>query len=555
MTFLARVQSRFSANSRRSTGEDALDVPLRTPAALTLVLFAVSLGSIEFTRNANAIPSIWPSNAILLAFLLRSARASRNYGLIFLAGGTAMTLANLAGGNSLPLSTVVTIGHIVEVAAAWVLLALFQNDDCNLTRIRNLSVFMVLAGGLAPLLGASIGATAVAAAHEIPWLPIWLDWYASDALGMIIVAPFLLSLRLEDWHALRIQKRYREAAGVLALIVAVAVAASYYRISFFMIAPALLFATFRFGIIGAAMGTLVFAFAATVFTVNGIGPAVLSQSDLSVRILVMQIFLAATVFWSLPVAAVLAERDRLLADLSSANARLTEDGEKKSEVVVGLHRRLVNAEERERLRLSHELHDQTGESLTAAMLELKDIEPLVTEESSKRLQLLQKRMAEIGKTLHRVAWELRPASIDEYGLASALRNYMSEWRAQYEIEIDLYLGDDLKLDDQPDEVRATIFRVAQEGLTNVARHARGATSVSVVIECANAMIRLVIEDNGCGFDTGAAAAPAESRNGFGLTGMRERLLFLGGELEIQSSAGAGTTIFARIPFKPERMMG
>ena len=556
MTFLARVRPHFEATSQRSTGEEALDISLDTLLPLTVALFVVSFTSIELTRGPNSIATLWPSNAIVLAFLLRSARNSRNYGLIFLGGGTAIALANLACGNSPALSVVLTIGNIVEVATARALLAIYQDDDSSLTGIRNLSIFMMLAGGVAPLVSASMGATAMAAAHAIPWQPIWLSWYLSNSLGMIIVAPLLLSLKFEDWHALRIKRRYGEAFCVLALIVWVGVVASYYRFSLIFIAPALLFATFRLGVMGAAVGTLVLALLGSVFIVNGFGPPIIfSQSDVSQRILALQVFLVGTAFWSLPVAAVLAERDRLLAAFSLVNSRLAVEGERKSQMVVGLQRRLVNAEERERLRLSHELHDQTGQSLTAAMLELRNIEPLVTEDGRKRLHILRERMAEIGKVLHRVAWELRPASIDELGLASALNNYVSEWGAQYDIEVDFYSGSggDSKLDELSDEARTTIFRVAQEGLTNVAKHARGATSVSVGIEHMKAMIQLVIEDNGCGFNISAAFEHADNHKGFGLAGMRERLSLLSGELEIESSIGAGTTIFARIPFKSERV--
>jgi signal transduction histidine kinase len=551
MTFFPLVQSHFKATSRRSTGKEVLEISLDSFVLLTLVLFVISFTSIEFTRSPNS--TLWPSNAILLVLLLRSTRDSKNYGLVFLGGGTAIALANFAIGYSPALIAVLTIGNIVEVAAAWVLLAIYQDDDFDLTCIRNLHIFMLLAGGIAPIVSASIGATALAAAYEIPWMSIWLNWYTSNALGMIIVAPFLLSLWFEERHVLYKKKRYGEAFGVLALIVLVAVVASLYRPFLFIVAPVLLFATFRFGFMGAAAGTLVLALAVSIFVVKGAGSVVLPQSDLSERIFVMQIFLAGTVFWSLPVAAVLAERDRLLAALSLINSRLAVEGEKKSQIVVGLQRRLVNTEERERLRLSHELHDQTGQSLTAAMLELRDIEPLVTEDGRKRLHILRERMAEIGKVLHRVAWELRPASIDELGLTSALNNYVSEWGAQYDIEVDFYSGGDPKLEELSDEARTTIFRVAQEGLTNIVKHARGATSVSVGIECGSVITQLVIEDNGCGFNTSAAVKHPDNHSGFGLAGMRERLSLLGGELEIESSIGAGTTIFARIPFKPERM--
>jgi signal transduction histidine kinase len=488
----------------------------------------------------------------LLAFLLRSTRDLTDCGFIFVGGGIAIALANLAGGHSAALSTVLAIGNIVEVAAAWILLTIYQDDDVNLTGIRNLSTFILLAGGIAPIAGASIGTAAVLASHATPWVPVWFNRYASDALGMIIVAPFLLSLRLEEWQALRVKERRGEAIAVLAFIVLAAAVVSFYRSFFFIFAPVVLFATFRFGVMGAAIGTMTLALISSVFIVKGIGPTVLPQADLSERIFALQVFLAATCFWSLPLAAVLAERDRLLAALSLVNSRLAVEGERKSQIVVGLRRRLVNAEERERLRLSHELHDQTGQSLTAAMLELREIEPLVTEDGRQRLQILRERMAEIGKTLHRVAWELRPASIDELGLASALNNYISEWGAQYNIDVDFYCRGDPKVDELSDEARTTIFRVAQEALTNVVKHAQGATSVSVLIEHVNAMIQLVIEDNGCGFNTSATVDHADNHKGFGLAGMRERLSLLGGELEIESSAGAGTTIFARIPFNSER---
>jgi signal transduction histidine kinase len=464
-----------------------------------------------------------------------------------------MTLANLAVGHGLALSAVLAIGNIVEVAIARVLLAIYLDDDSELTRIGNLAVFMLLAGCVSPLVSALIAATALAAARAIPWLPTWLNWYTSNAIGMIVVAPFLLGLRSRDWHELRIKKRHGEALGVLVLIVLIVVVASFYRPFLFIVGPVLLFATFRFGVMGAAAGTLVLALVASVFIVNRIGLAVVPQADVSERIFALQIVLAGIVLWTLPVAALLAERQRLVADLSLVNSRLAAEGERKSQIVAGLRRRLVNAEERERLRLSHELHDQTGQSLTAAMLELRDIEPLVTEDNRRRLHVLRQRMAEIGKVLHRVAWELRPASIDEVGLAGALNNYVSEWGAQYDIEVDFYNGGDPELDELSDEVRTTIFRVAQEGLTNVAKHAR-ATSVSVVIERVNAMIQLTIEDNGCGFNTSASFEQTDNRGGFGLAGMRERLSLLNGELEVESSVGAGTAVFARIPFKSERMM-
>src|SRR5262249_28577671 len=146
-----------------------------------------------------------------------------------------------------------------------------------------------------------------------------------------------------------------------------------------------------------------------------------------------------------------------------------------------LRRRLMQAQEEERLRLARELHDQTGQTLTAAMLELKSMESLVKEDGLDRLRLVRVQMEQMGKNLHHIAWELRPASIDELGLSTALANYLSEWTAKYDIETDFHAAD-VQLDELPDDVRTSLYRVVQEALTNVAKHAGNATSVGVVIE-------------------------------------------------------------------------
>ncbi len=215
-----------------------------------------------------------------------------------------------------------------------------------------------------------------------------------------------------------------------------------------------------------------------------------------------------------------------------------------------LRRRLMQAQEQERLRLARELHDQTGQDLTAALLALKGLEPLVDSAGQNGLQRLRGLLDQIGKTLQRVARELRPTSIDDLELGAALANHISEWSEQFGIEADFHCGDG-SLDNLGQEVRTTVYRLIQESLSNVAKHA-GADSVSVVIDRAETLLRLTIEDNGCGFDTATAGKRAREqfRGGLGIAGMRERVALIGGEIEIESSIGSGTTIFAGIPFEP-----
>ena len=214
-----------------------------------------------------------------------------------------------------------------------------------------------------------------------------------------------------------------------------------------------------------------------------------------------------------------------------------------------LRRRVMQAQEEERVRLARELHDHTGQALTGAMLDLKGMDSFTDEAGRERLRQVRSKMDDIGKTLHRVAWELRPAAINELGLTATLANYVSDWSAQIKISADFHCAVP-ELDRFSNEVRTTIYRVLQEALTNVAKHAPKSTAVSVIIERVGASLRLMIEDDGGGFqDVGAT----ETNGGLGLLGMRERLGLIGGELEIETSNGTGTTIYARIPLEPERM--
>ncbi|MBV9557418.1 MAG: hypothetical protein JO254_10090 [Pseudolabrys sp.] len=210
-----------------------------------------------------------------------------------------------------------------------------------------------------------------------------------------------------------------------------------------------------------------------------------------------------------------------------------------------LRRRIMVAQEQERLRLAHDLHDQTGQSVTAAILDLKAIESVIDEKNHGRTRLLRKQLEGIGQMLHRIAWELRPASIEELGLCAALDNYVSEWGAQNGIAVDFHCSDSM-LDTRSDEICTTLYRLVQEALTNVAKHATGATSVSIVIGHSADTLQLTIEDNGCGFDPAAVSAR------LGIAGMRERVTLVGGLLEIESAPTSGTTIFVRIPIAPER---
>lgn len=214
-----------------------------------------------------------------------------------------------------------------------------------------------------------------------------------------------------------------------------------------------------------------------------------------------------------------------------------------------LLRRLVTAQEDERRRVSRELHDQMGQHVTALLLGLDRlaVETCLQASCQRDLQRLQQVCRDLGAQIHRVAWELRPTVLDDLGLVAAIRAYLEEWSSRFGIGVEVQTpgmdGDRLSPD-----AEIALYRVVQEALTNVARHAR-ATRVCLVLERQAGEVVLVVEDNGVGFRPGKLRSSGPE-GGLGLLGMRERVLLVGGELQIESAHGRGTALFARVPATP-----
>ena len=214
-----------------------------------------------------------------------------------------------------------------------------------------------------------------------------------------------------------------------------------------------------------------------------------------------------------------------------------------------LRRRLMHAQEDERNRLARELHDETGQVLVAAMLDLKRLEPAAGAQGAELLRRLRSQLDQIDISLHRVARELRPASIDDLGVAKALAEHIADWSERFGIDVDYHCLN-VDLDALPADIGTVLFRICQEALTNIAKHAAGATDIGITVDRSDRMLRLTIEDNGSGFDPATRLKSVRSGGGLGIAGMRERLKLIGGELLVESSLGVGTTIFVRIALEP-----
>ena len=202
--------------------------------------------------------------------------------------------------------------------------------------------------------------------------------------------------------------------------------------------------------------------------------------------------------------------------------------------------RVVKAQELERKRLARELHDETGQALTSILLGLKPLEQSArTDEERAAMASLRELVVSTLRDVRRLAVELRPSALDDFGLATAVERLADTFRDStgMRVDVETQLGE-VRL---PPEVETALYRIVQEALANIVKHAE-ATHVSILLTRKDFSVAAVVEDDGKGFD--------ETDTGddvLGIVGMRERVGLVGGRLAIESGSGSGTTVAAEVP--------
>jgi signal transduction histidine kinase len=242
---------------------------------------------------------------------------------------------------------------------------------------------------------------------------------------------------------------------------------------------------------------------------------------------------------------VLAVYDKRGADprFSDADMRIAQAFANRAAVALELSERigrkavqsLLEGQELERKRLARELHDETGQALASILLGLKSLEQQVGPEPVATIREL------VGAALddvRRLTVELRPPALDDFGLQAALERLASLVGRRSGIEIQLSMRAGMAL---PPDQETAIYRIVQEALTNIVKHAK-ASSVSIIVMGSGETVRLVVEDDGDGFDPSAVREGA-----LGLVGIRERVAILGGRFHLESAPGDGTTIVVELP--------
>jgi len=232
------------------------------------------------------------------------------------------------------------------------------------------------------------------------------------------------------------------------------------------------------------------------------------------------------------------EIDRLASSFHGLLQRIEEERRRSGQLA-------MRAQEEERRRLARDLHDEVNQALTAILLRLEalaqDSPPARVEEVSELKRLVNQAMDE----LLNLARQLRPSALDDHGLMPAVETQLKRFSARTGVEVSISTDGDP--DSLPEDVQTAVYRILQEALANVGRHA-GATAVAVELEVAEERLELRVRDDGEGFDPGSLSRRDGDGpgSGLGLSGMAERARLAGGELDVRSAPGGGTTVTLRI---------
>lgn len=239
------------------------------------------------------------------------------------------------------------------------------------------------------------------------------------------------------------------------------------------------------------------------------------------------------------------KRTRQLSDLNEDLKKEIEERERVEADRERLLRRSVSAQEDERQRIAREMHDQLGQNLSALALKLSalkndyDTQPELREHFASLKKIVKQLDADVSFLVR----DLRPTALDDFGLVVALSNYVRNWSKQFGVRAELHTSG-MEKDRLTSEMETVLYRITQEALTNVAKHAN-AENVAILLERRSDHVSLIVEDDGGGFDVEQAFGASEK--GFGLISMRERAALVAGTLAVESNPGAGATVVVRIP--------
>jgi len=485
---------------------------------------AAKLG--QTLRYTASVSAIWPPAGLGIAVLYL-------WGLRWwpgvLLGEIAVNTDLLLDDGRFPIGSLLgqMTGNMAEIVVGALLLRRLIGPNAAMDRVEQVGG-MLVALAVATAISATAGTLSIVAGgivDESDATEFWRTWWLGDTSGGLVVLPLLLAWAQDPLGAWRRTRSWEGAATIAAVIALGIVAVSTEEPITYMVFPALIWASFRFGPPGATLSIAITAAVAIGVTAHDVGA--FSKQPIDHRTLSTQLYIAVAALTTLFLSAVVSERQRSSREL--AEARSTE-GERAVQ---------------ERRRIARDLHDSVSQALFSTVLHTRTAQKALEQEGatpSGRVGRSLDTIAELTRTvqgeMRALIFELRRDPVHD-GLVAALARHASEVRASGGPAMDL-LGPTQRLA-LSQQVETQLFAIGREALANVLRHA-AATEAQIRVDVHQEEIVVRVRDNGRGFDP---AAPHPGH--FGLDSMRTRAAEIGGHLTLSSAPGRGTIVSVRVP--------
>ena len=488
-------------------------------------LAAGKLGQATTSVRSDYVGPVWPAYGVALAStlglgyriwpaLLTSAFVVSLHGSV-----TPLTAFGQAAGATL-----------AAMAGAW-LLRRIPEFDPRLPRLLDALGLIVLGGFGSALVSSTIGISSLylAGFQSYSRLPAgWLIYWLGDATGVLLVTPIVFTLPRLLREATRGQMLELGLLLALLTLAGFAVFGDWpifpvqTHVLAFIVLPFVMWGAIKFGIAGAALSVTWVATIATVLTAFGLGP--FSSNTTFVNATILDVFFTALSLSGLSLAAVIAERERVVEENQARQA------------IADINRRLIVAQEEERARIARELHDDISQRLALLVCDLSEI----ALPSPGQTDRLRAEAAQIAADVQALSHRLHSSKLELLGLARTSRTFCEDVASQQKVTV---MFEEIGVPaDMPSASSVCLYRILQESLHNAAKHS-GAHTITVRLRRIPDAIELVVEDAGTGFDVDAAKAA----RGIGLVSMQERVNLAGGTLSIVSAPGRGTRVEARVP--------
>jgi two-component system sensor histidine kinase UhpB len=508
--------------------------PLLMASSVAIAYYIGTIIGFALTPRGDTISTLWPPNALLLAFLLLAPR--RIWWVLVLAVLPPHLIVQLHNGVPLATSLGWFAGNTGEALLGAFCIVQFRKSKPLFDSTYGVVVFLLFGALLAPLVTSFEDAAVVVVTRwGADYWMLWTRRLFSNMLSILTIVPPIVILGSTGIY--RLQKirpaKYAEAGLLVLGIFCVSVSifggqgASPNTIPALVYVPLpfLLWAAVRIGPGGLSASLLIVALVSVWEAMHGHGP--FTSVSMSENVLYLQILLCVIAVPLMLLAAVLSERQSIEVRLRETNTRL------------------IEAQERERQRIARELHDDVAQQLALAEVQLSKLKADSDLASSPQLERLSDQIAEISNVIREISHGLYPSLLQHLGLAPALRRLSKDICREKALSLDMAK----ELHPLPPDVSLSLYRIAQEALHNIEKHSN-ARNVSIELKEESGRVVLRVVDDGVGF-----GPEREFRSGMGLASIRERMRSIGGTVQISSSPMRGTRIEASVPLDEARPTG